>query len=573
MRYKLSAPVPSSHFIEIEMIIEDIPGDEILLQLPSWRPGRYEVGNFAKNIQHWHVADEQGSPLPFKKMTKDSWLVKTSGAGSVHVKYNYYAAQLDAGACWLDEDQLYINPIHCCMYISEKMHEPCFLEFDLPANYRFATSLVKLKEQVLKANDYHELVDSPVIASASLQYKSYSVNDVIFHIWFAGLCKPDWEKILTHFRNFSLEQIEMMGSFPGREYHFLIQMMPSPFHHGVEHLHSTVLALGPGHKLMKEELYTDFIGVASHELFHAWNVKTIRPAEMMPYDYTKENYSRLGFVYEGVTTYYGDLFLVRSGVYSVDQFLAEINVRVQKHFDNYGRFNLSVADSSFDTWLDGYVPGIPNRKTSIYDEGCLVALMIDILIRKKTSGDRSLDHVMKNLYIDFGKKKIGYTEHDYISAIEHVMGDSMSDFFIDYVYGTDSYEKLLTELLHFAGCQLTKTASHEYHETRFGFKVNDKAARVTAIAPGSIAERSGLSKDDEIIAINEIKIESNLSELCNYFADQKIVLTVFTAQKKLKDIAMAPSNQAYYHKYKITKSDDVSSEQKQFFRRWLKNAF
>src|SRR5712672_3181512 len=103
---------------------------------------------------------------------------------------------------------------------------------------------------------------------------------------------------------------------------------------------------------------------------------------MVPYDYTKENYSRLGFVYEGVTTYYGDLFLVRSGVYSVEQFLAEINQRVQRHFDNYGRFNLSVADSSFDTWLDGYVKGIPDRKTSIYDEGSLIALMLDLMIRK-----------------------------------------------------------------------------------------------------------------------------------------------------------------------------------------------
>src|SRR5271169_6174527 len=119
----------------------------------------------------------------------------------------------------------------------------------------------------------------------------------------------------------------MMKEFPFSEYHFHIQLLPVKFHHGVEHLNSTVLTLGPGYKLMDEDLYTDSIGVASHELFHAWNIKSIRPIEMMPYDYTKENYTRLGFVAEGVTTYYGDLFLLRCGVYNLKQYFIEMNVR------------------------------------------------------------------------------------------------------------------------------------------------------------------------------------------------------------------------------------------------------
>jgi predicted metalloprotease with PDZ domain len=575
MKYKISAPNPVSHFIEIELIVDGIDSEEIFFQLPSWRPGRYELGNFAKNIQRWHATDEKGNSLPFKKISKDCWKVKTSGAGSVHVLYNYFAAQLDAGACFLNEDQLYINPVNCCLYVPEKMHEACFIEFVLPGNYQIATSLIKLTDGTLKAEDYHELVDSPVIASASLQHNSYSVNDINFHIWLNGTCRPDWARILTDFRNFTVEQIDMMKGFPSDEFHFLVQVLPVKFYHGVEHVKSTVLALGPGYKLMTDQLYVDFIGVASHELFHAWNVKMIRPSEMMPYDYTKENYSRLGFVYEGVTTYYGDLFLARSRVYSVEQFLEEINVRVQKHFDNYGRFNLSVADSSFDTWLDGYVPGIPNRKTSIYDEGCLVALMTDLMIRKKTSNEHSLDDVMKNLFQDFGKQKRGYTEHDYISVIENIVGDSVADFFIDFVYGTDSYEQYLAELLRHAGCDLQRFPSSEYHESRFGFKivVESGVTRVSAVAPNSPADKAGLGKDDEIIAINEIKVEGNLHDLSRYFTDEPIALTLFTPQKKLKDVALAISNETYFHKYKILKRETASPEQKQFFRRWLKSDF
>ena len=575
MKYKISAPNPVSHFIEIELIVDELDREEIFFQLPSWRPGRYELGNFAKNIQHWNAFDQKGDPLPFKKITKDRWKVKTGGSNSVHVRYNYFANQLDAGACFLDEDQLYINPVHCCLFVPEKIHEPCFLDLALPKHFQVATSLIKLTDGSLKAEDYEELVDSPLIASASLQHNSYSVNDINFHIWFNGSCKPDWERILTDFRHFTVEQIETMAGFPVREYHFLVQVLPVRFYHGVEHLKSTVLALGPGYKLMTDQMYTDFIGVASHELFHAWNVKTIRPAEMMPYDLTRENYSRLGFVYEGVTTYYGDLFLVRSRVYSVDQFLSEINVRVQKHFDNYGRFNLSVADSSFDTWLDGYVPGIPHRKTSIYDEGCLVALMTDLMIRKKTSHEHSLDDVMRSLFNDFGKKKTGYTEHDYISVIEHFMGESVADFFIDFVYGTDSYEKQLSTLLHHAGCDLQKLPASEYYEGHFGFKtiVESGVTKVSAVAPNSIADKAGLGTGDEIVAINEIKVEGNLGELCKYFADEPVAITLFTPQKKLKDIPLAIGKDRYYQKYKIVKHENATPEQKQFLRRWLKSDF
>ena len=228
---------------------------------------------------------------------------------------------------------------------------------------------------------------------------------------------------------FTIDQLKMMGSFPFDAYHFLVQVLPYSFYHGVEHLKSTVLGIGPGYDLMRNNIYIDFVGVASHELFHAWNIKTIRPAEMMPYNYKTENYSRLGFVYEGVTTYYGDLILARCGVYNTEQFFKELNVRIQKHFDNPGRQNLSVADSSFDTWLDGYTPGVPGRKTSIYDEGCITALMTDLIIRKKTNSKSSLDDVMRTLYEDFGKKNIGYAEHDYFSIVDFIAKDSMADFY------------------------------------------------------------------------------------------------------------------------------------------------
>ena len=573
--YKLSAAHPISHFVEIEMHVSDIDGDEVVFQLPSWRPGRYEIANFAKNIRKWKAVNKKNEALAFRKLNKDSWSVSTDGAKELIIKYEYYCAQLDAGACWVDDEQIYINPVHCFLFIHDRIHEECIVELSLPANYRIATSLQKSGERILLAEDYDELVDSPFIASSTLQVKSYEASGINFSIAIQGDTQPDWPRILADFKAFSEKQIDIMGSFPVEDYIFLVQILPNRFYHGVEHLRSTVLALGPGSQLMNESLYTDFIGVASHELFHAWNIKTIRPIEMMPYDYTKENYSRLGYVYEGVTTYYGDQILARADVYTIDQYFVEVNLRLQKHFDNPGRLNMAVADSSFDTWLDGYVPGVPGRKTSIYDEGSLTAMMTDLLIRKNTDHKASLDTVMVNLYNDFGKKMRGYTDHDYISLVSHCAGVSLADFFIDFVYGTEDDTEILQETLNYAGLLLHQIPSEEESERYFGFKISadSRITKVTAVYPDSPAFTAGLGKDDEIVAVNEKKVEDNLQELLFLSRGETIVITVLTPMKRLKDIAIEGNSEEYYPKYSIIKNINADQEQQRFFKSWLGKEF
>lgn len=575
VHFIFSCPHPVSHFVSIEMRVDGIESDEVVVRLPAWRPGRYELGNFAKNIRKWQPYNQNGEPLSFRKLSKDSWQVQTDGANELIVKYDYYCAQPDAGACYVDDELFYINPVHCCLFITERMHDECTVTLDLPKSFQIASSLEKYTDRKLIAKDFHELVDSPVMASASFQMRSYTIKDVRFFVWLQGECSPDWERILTDFSAFTIEQMETMEDFPVKEYHFLILVLPYLYYHGVEHLKSTVLVLGPGTKLMQDEIYDDLIGVASHELFHSWNVKSIRPAEMVPYKYTRENYSKLGYVYEGVTTYYGDLFLARSGVFTSKQFFNEISVRLQKHFNNPARFNLSVADSSFDTWLDGYTPGIPGRKTSIYDEGCITALMTDLIIRKETDGDSSLDDVMRLLYSDFGKKGIGYTDQDYIAIVENVAGISLAEFFIDHVYGTEDKLELLTRLLAYAGCELKRTHSKSESERFFGFKykqTDTQLTKVSAIYPASPAFENGLGLEDEIVAINESKVENNIDELLRNVRGQKIILTVINPMRRLKDIALEHDGKEYYPRFSIVRSEFASPEQKRFFKQWMKKS-
>jgi predicted metalloprotease with PDZ domain len=565
MQYLISYNNPHHQYIDIEFRISNIISETLTVQLPAWRPGRYELGNFAKNIQKWQVIDEKGNAIKSEKNSKDSWKIFFEGAKEVIIKYNYYAAELNAGSTFLDQNQLYINPVNCFVYVPDRMEEPCEIKFNIPSDYKIACSLKKKSDHVLLAKDYHELADSPLIASCSLKHHCFTVEGIKFHLWFQGVCKPAWEKLEHDFSLFIKEQLSMMKDFPENEYHFLFQILTDKFYHGVEHSASTVIALGPSHKIFKEDVYNELLGVSSHELFHTWNIKAIRPIEMFPYDYSRENYSRLGYVCEGATTYYGDLLLFRAGVFSEREYFRTFNMQLQKHFDNPGRHNLSVADSSFDTWLDGYVAGIPGRKTSIYTEGCLISFIIDIFTRKNTNNQRSLDDVMRTLYFDFAKKNKGYTDKDYRKIIEEVSGQSFGEIFDNYIYGTKPYDTLLNIALDHIGCELIAIPSVKYHESAYGIKADGQ--KVIAVYPGSAADEAGIKVLDEIVAINNIQIKSDLAEWSSYFENDTVLLTIFSGGR-LKQAEINPSEKSYYKTWSVKKLAHPTLDQAKAFESW-----
>ncbi len=570
IRYSISIPNPSDHFIHIEMKTDKIKGASTAFYLPAWRPGRYEMGNFSKNIRGWKAFDEKGKEVNFKKITKDCWHVESRGVKSLTIRYQYYANVLNAGSCWLDKEQLYINGIHCFLYIKDRMEEIHEISLNIPTGWKIACGLKEKKKHVLTANSYHELVDGPFVASGNLKHQKYVVGGVPFHIWIQGTCRPDWEKILNDFKRFSEEQLNLFGSFPAEDFHFIIQVLPYSFYHGVEHGNSTVLAIGPGYDLMKGDIYHELTGVACHELFHAWNVKTIRPAEMLPYHYQQENYSRLGYIYEGVTTYYGDYLLGRCGVYSNEQVLAELGKRLQSHLDNAGRLNYAVSESSLDTWLDGYVPGIPGRKTSIYDEGCLIAFMLDLKIRNDTEGKKSLDDFMILLNTNFGNLKRGYTEADLLKILKIVTGRDYSLFFENYVNRAVSLEKELKNLLQLIGCDVILKENPVFTENYFGFKtIQDGAVtRVSKVYPGSMADQSGLFADDEVMAVNGFRVENNLQAWCEFFKEEKILLDIFSHQSN-KKISLKTGSDRYYPVCSIQQAEKTEPRAVLFFEKWL----
>lgn len=482
MQYTLAVADPGSHYIEVTCRIENVTGDTLALQLPAWRPGRYELQQFARNIRTFAVFDQHEQPLIWQKVTKDRWRVQTSGATTVQVRYTYFALvagdhKLDAGSSYADSTHFwYINPVNLCIYAEGRLNEACTLTLAIPDGWQIACGLPLIYPKTLTASSYYALVDSPLLASDTLQAVRYAAKGVNVTVWIQGwyqLMPPAFNpaRIASDFARFTDVQIALFGDFPeanlSGEYHFLTIVLPVPYYHGVEHRNSTVLVLGPeleglaadGKTIEGTGLYVDLLGVASHELFHAWNICRIRPAELVPYDFTRENYFTTCFVAEGITTYYGDLMLRRAGVFDDAAYLKELLVILKRHFEQADRATLSLTESSWDLWLDGYIKGVPDRKVSVYHKGALVSLILDLHLRRQFNHARSLDDVMRLLWHRFGQAENGlpvrgYTYEDYRAVVAEVAGESLDWYFDTCIMGNMSLYQLVNDYLEFVGLSI-----------------------------------------------------------------------------------------------------------------------
>ncbi|WP_300663250.1 PDZ domain-containing protein [Fluviicola sp.] len=567
-QYHLAIEQANQQYIQFKVIFEHVAPNSII-HLPKWRPGRYELGNFAKNVRGFKVFDMNGKVVSFHKSDLSSWTIELEETTTIRVEYSYYAAELNAGSTYLTKEMLYSNPVNCFVYQDGKKDEACEVFLNIPANWNVACSMEREGNR-LRAANFDELADSPFICSPSLQYNQYESHGTIFHLWFQGDCMIEWSRLIKDFKAFTDKQIEKFMEFPVPHYHFLFHILPYKAYHGVEHQKSTVISLGPTYDVFGA-LYTELLGVSSHELYHTWNVKAIRPIEMYPYDYQTENLSKLGYLCEGVTTYMGDLMLYKSGVFDLEQYLHEFTGQLQKHFDNFGRFHYSVADSSYDTWLDGYAPGAPGRKVSIYTEGCLLAFVCDVKIREHSGNKHGLDELMKRLYFNFALENKGVSEEDYISLLKELAGDEIETLIKDYFYGTRPFEAILTEALEALGLELTHKPNHRYSVGRIGFKSLAAGAHfhVSAIYPGSPADLAGLMINDEIIAVNDFKLNGDLDNWLSYLDDQNKHLTVIR-QGKIIELSLPEVQRSFYLEYGVKVIETPNSFQKKAFECWSK---
>jgi predicted metalloprotease with PDZ domain len=426
------------------------------IHLPIWRPGRYQAQYFAKNIAG--ITSSRGL---IRKSGLSTWTLTVDSLDPVVLSYRYFADQPDAGGCVSQSDLLYINFIACLIFPHRGENRPCEVKITPSAisippaistlpGYRGTACSLTTYGSGFRAKSYRELVDSPFIAAPEIFSHSWKSHGVQFFVEGVGPQQHFSKRLLQAYERFVNFQIDYMGGFPGKKYHFLHWICPKPFYHGVEHAASTMMVMGPEDR----DSYDDLIGLASHELFHVWNVATIRPKELVPYDYTRAVIFDTGWVVEGITTYLGDWFLWASGVVTADEYAGMLLGNLKLHFERDGAAQQSLVESSIDLWLDGYGQALPGKRVSIYFKGALVALALDLMIRQKFNHQRSLRDVLLAMKAEF---KNGYTRTDFYALVENVYEASLIDFWRIWVEGNEPLGKRIGELLVFVGLSFSES--------------------------------------------------------------------------------------------------------------------
>jgi predicted metalloprotease with PDZ domain len=508
----LSTPHVHRKMVKVRMSFSHSEENQIV-QLSSWRPGRYEMGNFAKNISHVKAFNSSNENIELRKIEKDKWLVSCSSDEQITFEYFYCAAELNAGSTYVNSQMLYVNPVNCIPFLPGRANENYTVE--ILDSYAHLSCGLPHEGTKMFAQNFDELADSPFVASRNIEVLSQEVNGVTFLANIFGITNLNFERFWNDVRIYTQLQLNIFGEFPVSKYRYLLHFTPYFMHHGVEHNTSTVIVMGHGENFDREEKYNEMLAICSHELFHTWNVKTLRPVEMMPYDFTKENYTQLGYVDEGVTTYYGDLCLRRSGIWNNDLWILSLEKWLNTHHRNYGRYSYSVADSSVDTWLDGYTPGVPWRKVSIYNEGALLSMILDIELIAATNGEKSMDDVMHQMYQQFAKKNIGYSVEDYWKTLVDSGLSNANEFKTNIAESAIDYSSYLKNAFDKIGVELIWSPSAIATERLFGFSVDLQMgkSKVTSVCMNSAADMGSLWYGDEILEVDGITVDKNVNFL------------------------------------------------------------
>ncbi|MFY0627957.1 MAG: M61 family metallopeptidase [Reichenbachiella sp.] len=550
---------PNNHELDISIVFKS-ELKSIDLFLPKWRPGRYEASDFAVNLKNLKIFDSKGEEIPYIQIQSNGWRLSLGNSNEFTVQYTFYANKMDAGNSVVNDEQLYINFVNCILYAQELIDKPINLSLNIPNNYKVECALKRNKKGDLLAENYHELVDSPLLASAKLNILEYTISKTNFKIIFMGKHPLKNKDILDDFRKFTQKQCDVMGGFPCSEYLFFIQSLDYKHYHGVEHKRSTVLVLGPNTEAFKDDYYEKLMGVASHELFHSWNVTRIRPAEMSPYNYKDEINFDTGFVAEGFTTYYGDHFLITSDTYTTEQYLKELNTLCNRHFSNFGRFRISLIETSKRLWLDGYKNIFPSNKVSIYVKGALSSLILDLNIRKATNHQSSLIDVVKTMYNQYTFEHGGYSSKQVFQLLKELGGTHVDSLAQSLIEGSSDIEPLLIQALDFVGFKLVL----EPHKDKLAAHTGIIAKENIIVDLHPDCPYRNLSIGDEIIGLNKKNLDVSQAPKTGD------LLEVKHSQNLLK-IEILITERIYLHNYSIGIDERCNADQTKFREEWLSN--
>ena len=584
---------PHTHMLEVDIEIKrpaDGPAAELLM-MPVWTPGSYLIREYERHVQDFAATDGSGQQLKWEKVNKNTWRVQTNGARNWHATYKVYANELSVRTSELNSSHAYWNNATLLMYPDGQLNAPSIVRVVAPDVWKVATGLPAVAGQrnTFRAENFDVLYDSPFEVSA-FKTISFTVKGVPHRIVIDGDGNYDADRMKRDVQKIVETQVEIMGGeIPYPDYTFILHLR-SNAGGGLEHANSTSLGyprLGfsdgaarttsssPNPTVPGQPTYRSFLSLVSHEFFHLWNVKRLRPDVLGPFDYNKENYTKLLWVAEGITDYYSDVALRRAGLISEQDFLGATARSFQQLQNTPGRLVQSVEESSFDTWVKFYRQdeNSINSQVSYYDKGAILGLLLDLEIRKQSANAKSLDDVLRNLYQEFFKKGRNYTPEDFQKIAETMAGASLDEFFAKYVRGRDELDYGAS--LAAAGLRLDKGVRTEgtkaVERVYFGADTAQEGDRlvVRRVYAGSPAYDQGLNTGDQIVALNNMRVTRELFDagIAAKKPGDLINLTIF----RFDDLStlLIKLGGRTEGTYRIVPVENATELQKRIYQSWL----
>lgn len=549
MRYRVSMPEPHGHLFHVELRVER-PGEALTVGLPVWTPGSYLVREYARHLEGLTAEDGAGRPLAVERLDKHRFRVAAGGVAEAVLRYRVYAHELTVRTCHLDGSHGYFNGAALLLYAEGRTREEHLLEVAPPAGWRVATALDRAPggrdpfdaaagegPWRFVARDYDALVDAPVeVGTHALAAFEAGGRPHALAVWGRAAGALDLARLAGDARRVVEHFAGLMGGLPYRRYLFIVHLHPTA-RGGLEHAASTTLLVKRG-GFFPREAYEETLALVAHEFFHVWNVKALRPAALLPYDYGREQYTRLLWWFEGVTSYYDELSLVRAGLGRPKRYLEHLGQELTSLARQPGAAKLSLEEASFIAWVKHYRPdeNTPNSAVSYYQKGELVALALDLALRRAGG---SLDALVRELVERHAAR--GLPEDGVERAVAERLGAEAARAFFDrHVRGTVPLELDLSPLglavrrrraqgLDDKGGTPPRPEERPAPGWLGAALAEGPKLKVASVREGSPAWRAGLYAEDELVAVDGLRAERAplWDRLCELGSGGRLKLTVF----------------------------------------------
>jgi predicted metalloprotease with PDZ domain len=543
IRYRVAMPEPQSHEFHVTMDIPALPERRSLdIVFPVWAPGSYLVRDFSRHVYELG-ATAGGKPLVIERLDKARWRLQTGGRAAT-VRYRVFAFEQSVRTSFLDDRHAFWNGTSLFFLVEGESERPCLLEVEPPAGWRISCALPALRRQphLFRAANYDELVDSPVEVGTHDLF-AFRASGTRFEVAWQGESNVERTRMLAILRRIVDATGALFGGFPFARYLFIVHALPARGG-GLEHAASCTLDIA-GFAFEDEKGYQSFAELAAHEFFHAWNVKRIHDRVLGPFDYARENYTRLLWFHEGFTEYMQGLILLRAGLLTAERYLKDLAEDFTRYAARPGRNVTPLSELSYEAWIKQYKPAEnhQNRVVSYYDKGRWAALVLDLLLRQATGGRRGLADLFGRLWRSFGAKGRAIDAAIIQREAEAMAGRSLGSYFRRFIDGTA--ELPVPDVLRGAGVKVEVAAPGDANDPvkarrlqswcGLVFAGNGDAEKATVknVVPGSPAWRAGLSYGDEVVAVDGLRVSNSTvgRRLADHAPGESATLSFFRKER------------------------------------------